>query len=207
MLNNTQCEPLERHVEPQSSNTEPVGKKLFGGPVSGAKGALYMLETMRNNQINADGGAMAIEGHNRQILASMEELLWLCKSVNQLLELTTKMSEGILKVPGVQRAISRRSQKISMQTQAYDQCVVNMIDEAEFEDCWPWDGEIPDGVYGQMLAAMFMSKQLAEDSNPVPDNTLMYPDDLESTECANTGNMQIAEMTENAEISDFRPAL
>ena len=207
VLNNTQCEPLERHVEPQSSNTEPVGKKLFGGPVSGAKGALYMLETMRNNQINADGGAMAIEGHNRQILASMEELLWLCKSVNQLLELTTKMSEGILKVPGVQRAISRRSQKISMQTQAYDQCVVNMIDEAEFEDCWPWDGEIPDGVYGQMLAAMFMSKQLAEDSNPVPDNTLMYPDDLESTECANTGNMQIAEMTENAEISDFRPAL
>ena len=55
-----------------------------------------------------------------------------------------------------------------------------------------------------MLAAMFLSAQLTQDSNSVPDGVLMYPEDLESAEGANPGNTQIAE---KAEISDFRLAL
>ena len=93
---------------------------------------------------------------------------------------------------------------IAMQTQAYGRCVVNMTDEVEFEDCEEWTEAMAAMANGQMLAAMFLSTQLAQESNPVPDGALMYPDDLESTECANPGNLQI---TEKADISGFRLAL
>ena len=81
---------------------------------------------------------------------------------------------------------------------------LDMIDEVEFGDCEEWTDEMAAMANGQMLTAMFLSAQLSQDSNPVPDDALMYPDDLGGAECANPGNLQIAE---NAEISDFRLAL
>ena len=112
--------------------------------------------------------AAADNGHNRQILARMEKILGECKPIDQLIATTTKMADSLLEIPGVQRAICKRSQSIAMQTQAYDQCVVNMIDEVEFEDefedCDEWTDEMAAMANGQMLAAMFLSAQLAQDS-------------------------------------------
>ena len=85
-----------------------------------------------------------------------------------------------------------------------DVSMVEVEFEDEFEDCDEWTEEMAAMANGQMLAAMFLSAQLAQDSNSVPDGVLMYPEDLESAECANPNNTQIAE---KAEISDFRLAL
>ena len=52
-------------------------------------------------------------GHNRQILARMEKILWECKSIDQLIDTTTKMPDSLLEVPGVQRAVCKRSQMIA----------------------------------------------------------------------------------------------
>ena len=65
----------------------------------------------------------------------MEKTLGECKSIDQLIATTTKMADSLLEILGVQRAVCKRSQTIAMQTQACDQCVVNMVDEVEFEDC------------------------------------------------------------------------
>jgi hypothetical protein len=196
--------PYSEEAGPMDNDNddESIGNTIRGTNVS------QLGHSERSAQEDNAYMTAADNSHNRQILARMEKILWECKSIDQLIAATTKMTDGLLEIPGVQRAICKRSQSIAMQTQAYDQCVVNMIDEVEFEDefedCDEWTEEMAAMANGQMLAAMFLSAQLAQDSNSVPDGVLMYPEDLESAECANPGNIQIAEKTE---ISDFRLAL
>lgn len=180
------------------NDDESIGNTISGINVG------HLGHSERSVQEDNAYKAAADNGHNRQILARMEKILGECKSIDQLIATTTKMADSLLEIPGVQRAVCKRSQTIAMQTQAYDQCVVNMVDEVEFEDCDEWTEEMAAMANGQMLAAMFLSAQLTQDSNSVPDGVLMYPEDLESAECANPGNTQIAE---KAEISDFRLAL
>ena len=177
---------------------EPVGSPIKGTNVS------HRSSSGRHLYEDSACPAVVDDGHNRQILARMEKLLWECKLFSQLLNMATKMNTSLLEVPGVQLVACKRSRTIAMQAQSYDQCVINMIDEVEFDDCEEWTEEMVAMANGQMLAATFLSAQLAQGSNIVPDGALVYPGVLAGTECTNLGNIQIAE---NAEISDFRLAL
>ena len=122
--------PYSEEAGPMDNDNddEPIGNTIRGTNVS------QLGHSERSAQEDNAYMTAADNSHNRQILARMEKILWECKSIDQLIAATTKMTDSLLEIPGVQRAICKRSQSIAMQTQAYDQCVVNMIDEVEFED-------------------------------------------------------------------------